>query len=123
MAKKTIMVVDDEPEIAKVVVEILSSKGYKVVSAASGKEALSKMKKAKPNLMLIDFLMPSMSGIELCKAIRADSKFANTKVAFLSALTLSSKGMKELDGLDVMDFIKKPFDYDVLIRSVKKLVG
>ena len=123
MAKKTVMIVDDEPDINKVVVDILGPKGYKVVTAVSGKEALSKLKRTKPDLILIDFLMPTMSGIELCRAIRADSKLANAKVAFLTALTLSSKGMKELNSLDVMDFIKKPFDYDVLIRRVKKLIG
>ena len=117
------MVVDDEPPINKVVEDILEPEGYKVVSATSGQEALDKLKKVKPNLILIDFFMPGMSGRELCEKIRADKKLKNLKVAFLTAATFSASGIKELDKMDVLDYIKKPFEYKDLVKRVKKVVG
>ena len=123
MAKKIIMIVDDEPPINKVVEDILEPEGYNVVSALSGPEALDKLKKVKPHLILIDFFMPGMSGRELCKKIRADSKLKNIKVAFITAATFSASGKDELAKMNVLDTINKPFDYKDLIQRVKKMVG
>lgn len=123
MAKKIVMIVDDEAPINKVVEDILEPEGYKVISALTGQEALDKLKRAKVDLMLIDFFMPGMSGRELCEKIRADSKLKKLKVAFLTAATLSSTGMKELDKMKVLDYIKKPFEYKDLIKRVKKMIG
>ncbi len=117
------MVVDDEPPINKVVEDILEPVGYKVVSAVTGQEALDKLKKIKPNLILIDFFMPGMSGRELCEKIREDSKLKNLKIAFLTAATFSQKGSAELKRMNVVDYIKKPFDYQDLIKRVKKIIG
>ena len=121
--KKIIMIVDDEPPINKVVEDILEPEGYKVVSALSGPEALDKLKKVKPHLILIDFFMPGMSGRELCEKIRADSKLKNLKVAFITAATFSASGMDELEKIGVLDYIQKPFDYKDLIQRVNKMVG
>ena len=121
--KTTIMIVDDEQPITKVVEDILEPEGYKVVSALSGSEALDKLKKVKPHLILIDFFMPGMSGRELCEKIRADSKLKNLKVAFITAATFSASGKKELTKMDVLDTIYKPFEYKDLIQRVKKIVG
>ncbi len=123
MAKKIVMVVDDEAPINKVVEDILEPEGYKVISALSGSEALSKLKRAKVDLILIDFFMPGMSGRELCEKIREDSKLEKLKVAFLTAATFSSTGMKALDKMKVADFIKKPFEYKDLIKRIKKIIG
>lgn len=123
MPKKTIMIVDDEEPVCKVVEDILKPEGYNVVSAYSGDEALDKLKKVKTDLMLIDFFMPRMSGRELCEKIRADSKLKNIKVAFITAATFSASGMKELEDMNVLDYIKKPFDYKDLIQRVKKMVS
>jgi len=122
MAKKTVMIVDDEESITKMVHEILTPEGYKVISALSGAAALAKLKKTKPDLILIDFLMPNMTGLDLCKAIRADSKLKDIKVVFLTAIKMSKKGMNKVSELKVLDYIAKPFDYQLLIESVKKLV-
>ena len=123
MAKKIVMIVDDEAPINKVVEDILEPEGYKVVSALNGTEALDKLKRAKVDLILIDFFMPGLSGRELCEKIRADSKLKKLKVAFLTAATLSPTGMKELDKMNVLDYIKKPFEYKDLIKRVKKMIG
>ena len=123
MAKKTVMVVDDEQPINTVVEDILKPEGYKVVAALSGEEALKKLKKVKPDLILVDFFMPGMSGRELCERIRADSKLKNIKLAFLTVATFSASGMKDLEDMGVLDYIKKPFGYKDLISSVKKIIG
>lgn len=123
MAKKTILIVDDEQPICKVVEDILKPEGYKMVSVISGQEALDELKKNKPDLMLIDFFMPGMSGRELCEKIRADSNLKDIKVAFLTAATFSASGMKAIEKMDVLDFIKKPFEYKDLINRVKKMIG
>jgi len=123
MAKKTIMIVDDEPPINKVVEDILEPEGYKVVSAISGPEALDMLKKVKPHLILIDFFMPGMSGRELCEKIRADSKLKDIKVVFITAATFSASGRDELEKMNVLDTIAKPFEYKDLIQRVKKIVG
>ena len=123
MAKKVIMVVDDEPPITKVIEDILKPEGYKMVSVSSGEEALDELKKSKPDLILIDFYMPGISGRELCEKIRADSNLKDIKVAFLTAAIFSSSGMKAIDKMNVLDFIKKPFEYKDLIKRIKKVIG
>jgi DNA-binding response OmpR family regulator len=123
MAKKIVMVVDDEPPINKVVEDILGPEGYKVVSAVTGQEALGKLKRIKPALILIDFFMPGMSGMELCEKIRADDKLKSLKIAFLTAATFSQKGSNDLKRMNVKDYIKKPFDYQELIKRIKKIIG
>ena len=123
MAKKIIMIVDDEQPINKVVEDIVEPEGYNVVSALSGSEALDKLKKVKPHLILIDFFMPGMSGRELCEKIRADSKLKDLKVAFITAATFSASGRDELEKMNVLDTINKPFGYQDLIQRVKKMIG
>lgn len=121
MAK--IMVVDDERGIRKVVEAILGGEGYEVVTASNGEECLAKLKEEKPDLILIDFFMPEMSGRELCEKIRKDSELSSLKLAFFTVAEFSDAGMSELKKLNVLDYIKKPFDNADLIRRVKKLLG
>ena len=123
MSKKTVMVVDDESAICKVVEDILAPEGYKVISAFSGGEALQKLKKEKPDGILIDFFMPGMSGRELCEKIRTDAKLKHLKILFITAASFSASGMKEFEKLNVLDYIKKPFDYKDLIHRVKNIIG
>ena len=123
MAKKLIMVVDDEPSLCKLVIDVLGGAGYKVVRALNGKECLEKLRKVKPDLILVDFFMPEMSGRELCVKIRADPKLENLKLAFLTVARFSAKGENELKRMGVLDYIQKPFDYKDLKRRVMKIVG
>ena len=123
MTQKTIMVVDDSKFILKVVTDILSKGGYNVVIASDGLEALEKLKNMKVDLLLIDFFMPQMSGRELCEKIRADSNLKDVKLAFLTSAEFSPHGMKELENLNVLDYIKKSFVHNDLIQRVKKILN
>ena len=123
MAKKTIIVVDDEPNIAQLVKDTLEPAGYNVVIASNGPECLKKLKTTKPDLMLVDFFMPEMSGRELCAKIRADSNLKNIKIAFLTVARFSPEGLNELKKMNILDNIQKPFDLQDLIARVKKMIG
>jgi len=123
MSKKTIFVIDDEELIIKVIKDILEPEGYNVESAINAEEALEKLKISVPDLVLIDFILPGMSGRELCEKLRADIKLKDTKIAFITGVSMIPSGMKELEKLNVSDFIKKPFQYKDLIERVKKMIG
>ena len=120
---KTILIVDDEADILNLVEDILTPEGYKIIKAKSGTDALKILKKIKPDLVLLDFFMPKMSGREVCEKIRADKRLKSIKVAFLTIAKLSKVGFKELNRMNVIDFRQKPFDNEDLIKRVKKIIS
>ena len=121
MAKK-ILVVDDEADIRASIRTLLENEGYQVSTAIDGKGCLTMLKKNKFDLVLIDFFMPGMSGRELAEKIKEDIKLKNLKVIFLTGASFSSAGIKELDKINVLDYIKKPFINEELIKRVKKII-
>ncbi len=121
MAKR-IMVVDDEPDICKLLKRVLETEGFAVITASSGAECLAKLRSEKADLLLIDFFMPGMSGRELLEEIRKDSKLKNTRAAFITAATFGDMGMEKLRKLKALDYIQKPFDNDDLIARVKRML-
>ncbi|VVB59568.1 Chemotaxis protein CheY [uncultured archaeon] len=123
MGKKKIMVVDDEEDIVTLVTAILGRQGYEIIQAYNGKECLEKLKTIKPDLVILDMMMPGMSGREVCEKIRADSKLKSLKVAFLTVARFSEAGKDSLKKMNVSDYITKPFDNDDLVTRVKKIVG
>ncbi|MEM5871249.1 MAG: response regulator [Candidatus Aenigmatarchaeota archaeon] len=123
MVKKKIMIVDDEANLRELVSAILEQEGYEVITAEDGKDALEKLKKVKPDLILLDMMMPGMSGREVCERIRADPKTKDLKVAFLTVARFSEIGKSELKKMNVIDYITKPFDNQDLVKRVKKIVG
>ncbi len=122
MAKK-IMIVDDEANVCKTVKLILEGEGFGVVTASSGPEALKKLGEEKVDLALLDFLMPEMSGRVLAEEIRKDPELKDLKLAFITVATFGETGMDELQELDILDHILKPFDSEDLVKRVKRMVG
>jgi CheY-like chemotaxis protein len=120
---KTIMVVDDEENARAIIRELLKEEGYKVTEAGNGKEALEKLRKKKADLVLLDFFMPKMSGIDVAEAIKKDPKLKKLKIAFLTVAQFGEEGYKRMRKIKILDYIQKPFDNEDLIKSVKKLVG
>jgi CheY-like chemotaxis protein len=123
MVKKKIMVVDDEESLIELVKAVLEQEGYEIITAMDGEEALDKLKTMRPDLILLDMMMPGMSGREVCEKIRENPKTRNLKVAFLTVAKFSEAGKGVLGKMNVLDYITKPFDNEDLVRRVKKIVG
>ncbi len=122
MAKK-ILVVDDEQDILTTVKMVLEKQGYKVTTVNGGKKALELLDKEKFDLVLLDILMPEMSGDEVAKKIRKNSKLKNQKIAFLTVVTLREQGKAEMKKLNPADYIQKPFLMDEFRKRIKKIIG
>src|SRR5512142_1443056 len=113
--KSRVLVVDDEPQITRVLRTVLSSQGYQVRTAAEGESALTNFSEWRPELVITDLFMPHMDGIELCKRIRATS---NVPIIVLSVKGEERSKVEALDvGAD--DYITKPFGTDELLARVR----
>ena len=119
---KKIMVVDDEDNILLLVEGVLRASGFQVVTANSGSECLKLLPKEKPDLVLLDIMMPEMSGIRVAEAIRSDPKTKNLKIAFLTVVMSHELNSGRLKKVKALDYIKKPFDNEDLVRRVRKLL-
>jgi len=113
MAK--VLVVDDEPEAVELLVEFLSSKGYEILTATSGEEALRRVKDDRPHLVLLDIRMPKMNGLEVLKRIREID--AEMGVIMVTAVNEEDVGRQALE-LGAFDYIVKPLDLKYLERSL-----
>lgn len=120
MAEK-ILVADDEEDILALTRTVLEDNGYEVVTADSGKKALAKFKKEKFDLILLDILMPDMSGFTVLEKMRETDR--KTKIVFLSVLEVSPVRLQQLKKQGISDYILKPYDEDDLIKRVKKVIG
>lgn len=123
MPKKKIMVVDDEQSLVELVKAIFGQEEFEVISAYSGTECLEKLKKERPDMILMDMMMPGMSGRETTEKIRANPKTKDIKVMFLTVARFSEVGKDALKKLDVVEYITKPFDNKYLVKRVKKALG
>ncbi|HUL61471.1 MAG TPA: response regulator [Methanocella sp.] len=117
-----IMVVDDEPDVVDLVKLVLESDGFEVYTAYSGKEALEKIGKVMPDLVLLDIMMPQMDGWEVYSRIRANPKTKDIPVAMLTAKSQSIDKMIGLHVVKVDDYITKPFGRSELLERVKRIL-
>ncbi|MGH8718706.1 MAG: response regulator [Burkholderiales bacterium] len=116
-----ILVVDDNPQNVKLLADLLAVKGYNVITAASGKEALDKVTDEHPDLVLLDVMMPGMNGYEVCKSIRAESETSILPVVMVTALDPREERVKGLEaGAD--DFLSKPINQPELLARVRSLL-
>ena len=117
----TILCVDDEPDILEILKYNLSSEGYNVLTANDGLSAISKAKEIIPNLIIIDIMMPNMDGIEAYEKLRADQKFNDTIIMFLTARGEDYSHVAAYEaGAD--DYVTKPVKPKVLVSKVKGLL-
>ena len=123
MKKKDIciLLVDDEPDILEIVGYNLSSEGYNVITGENGLEAVKLAKKYKPQLIILDVMMPEMDGIEACEQIRKSPALSESVITFLTARGEDYSQMAGFDaGAD--DYITKPIKPKILISKVKALL-
>ena len=126
--QEKILVVDDDPDIREALTMVLEAQGYQVVTANDGKEALDNLKTEKPDLMILDLLMPKMDGFAVCKELQDPrwSKFKDIPILILTSVREEvSRRRYELETgleLDVDDYVEKPISPDILLERVGKLI-
>ena len=117
----TILCVDDEPDILEILKYNLSNEGYNVLTANDGVSAILKANEINPNLIIMDVMMPNMDGIEACEKLRADQKFNDTIIMFLTARGEDYSHVAAYEaGAD--DYVTKPVKPKVLVSKVKGLL-
>jgi len=123
-----ILVIDDDPDILDALAMILESQGYQVFTARDGIEGLANLKAEKPDLMILDLLMPKMDGFAVCKELQDPrwSKFKNMPILILTSVREdASRRRYELETgleLNVDDYVEKPISPDILLQRVERLV-
>lgn len=126
MAK--ILVVDDDPDIRDVLTTVLEADGYEVVTASDGIEGLATLKAERPDLMVLDLLMPKMDGYAVCKELKDPrwSKYANIPILVLTSVREdASRRRYELEtgmAMDVDDYVEKPINPPIILERVQKLL-
>jgi len=117
---KKIMVVDNEPDTVELVKAILEDKGYEVVKAYSGMECLRKVDAERPDLVLLDIMMPDLSGWDTYGRLR--KKDQKIKVSFLSVIEISKERLDKLLQSGLSDYITKPFTADELVVRIRRIL-
>jgi len=121
MARNKVLIVDDEKDILDLLEYNLEKEGYEVLSAMDGEEAISMAKTEKPNMVLLDIMMPQMDGIETCRRLRELPELKGTFIVFLTA---RAEEYSELAGFDAGadDYIAKPIKPRVLLSRIKAIL-
>jgi CheY-like chemotaxis protein len=117
---KKIMVVDNEPDIVDLTRTVLEIGGYEVVPAYSGEECLKLLEKEQVDLILLDIMMPGMSGWDVFNKVK--KRNYNIKIAFISVLEITEKRKQVLLDEGLSDYIMKPFDKDTLLDKVDEIL-
>lgn len=113
-----ILIVDDEVDVVEVIEMLLKNQGYEVISAHNGFEALERIEKEIPDLVILDIMMPQMDGLEACGKMRKNKKMDNVPIVMFSA-KLSAVDKKEAFEAGADGFITKPFNARGFIAGIK----
>ncbi len=116
------MIVDDEPDIRYLLRKMLEKEGYEVTEARDGRECLEKLKKERPDLILLDIMMPGMFGWEVSRRIKEDEATKSIPVAMLTVRTSEEDKVKSLEESLADWHISKPMDREKLMETIKWLL-
>jgi len=120
--RKKILVVDDEVALVEILKMRLEVKGYEVITAYDGPEALEKSRSESPDLILLDLMLPKLDGYRVCKMLKFDEKYQDIPIIMLTALAQESDKKLGLEiGADL--YMTKPFESDQLMAAIEKLLG
>ncbi len=123
MSKKKIFLVDDDPDFVDAVKSVVEAGGYDVEVAYDGKECLEKVGDVKPDLIILDVMMPEVNGHEACKALKENPETSKIPVILLTAVasrvTSSTYTHRDMIESDAEDYIPKPVEPEVLLSRIK----
>ena len=130
MSKK-VLVVDDDPDVRLFNTTVLEENGYTALEADNGEDGLKAIRAEKPDLVILDVLMPKQSGIRLYRTLKTEKSLKNVKVVLLSGIAKrtflrSQKALTEFGGEDIPEpeiYLEKPVDAQELADVIKKLIG
>lgn len=119
---KIILVVDDEIDLLKVITFRLKSLGCEVLTAEKGEQAWQIIQERRPDLVLLDLILPDIDGYEVCHRIRNNALLKGTKIIFLTASAMGSADHRQ-HRLCADDYLIKPFNPEELLAKVKRFIG
>jgi DNA-binding response OmpR family regulator len=122
MAGELVLVIDDSPTITKVVQLVLTKAGYRVQTAADGEQGLAAVRADRPDLILLDFVMPRMNGYQFCRELTADAKLRDIPVILMSAKG-DQVGERFVKVMGIVDYITKPFSPEAITAVVQHTIG
>ena len=126
-ADKLILVVDDDPDLVEAISMKLESKDYRVEKAYDGIEAWDKIQEERPDLIILDVMMPRKNGYELCDELKANPQYQDIAIVLLTAVgsAVTSTRYTHRDGMSTLadDYIAKPIDLDKLMAMVDDFTG
>jgi excisionase family DNA binding protein len=121
--KKRVLVVDDEPQIVELLTDVLARDGrFEVKSAASGYDAGLLTEQFRPELILLDYMLPDINGNVVCRTIRKNPEYAGTKIIIVSGV-VNQNEINELLAAGADDFVKKPFNIEKLVGRITELLA
>ncbi len=121
--KKVVVCIEDEPEMIDLVKLILGRKGFDLVGAVGGREGLETVRRLKPDLVLLDLMMPDMDGWEVYQQMKADDELKDIRVVVVTAKAQSIDKVLGLHIAKVDDYVTKPFGPQELLQSVNKVLA
>jgi two-component system response regulator VicR len=121
--KKKVICIEDEPEMIDLVKLILGRKGFDLIGAMGGREGLEAVRRIKPDLVLLDLMMPDMDGWEVYQQMKADEELKNIPVIVVTAKAQSIDKVLGLHIAKVDDYVTKPFGPQELLQSVERVLG
>jgi DNA-binding response OmpR family regulator len=122
MPKVKILIIDDEPDIVETVSYMLKSRDYAVITALYGLEGLEKVRTERPDLILLDIMMPDISGYDVCIKLKSDDSTKNIPIIMVSAKSESEVMLKSM-GLGAEAYILKPFRLSTLLDTMKEFIN
>jgi DNA-binding response OmpR family regulator len=123
MSVKKILIIEDARQTQSVLKEVLQKEGYIVFDAYDGVEGVKIAKREIPDLILLDLLLPKISGFDICIKLREDEKTRKIPIIVISTLADNKTTHEKLKRCDVISFLQKPYTLDDLLNEIKRVLG
>ncbi|MEO0101922.1 MAG: response regulator [candidate division WOR-3 bacterium] len=119
--KGKILIIEDEERIVAVLERRLESEGYEVITASNGRLGFNKARQEKPDLIILDLILPEMDGYQICNFLKRDRRYQNIPIVILSARS-QEKDMEEAKKAGADAYFTKPFNYEELLGKIEELL-